>query len=50
MMFANDSTLRGIVLRRNAIVIPSNLREFVLRHGWNTTAYQILNPGQLIAP
>ena len=36
------------MVRQNSIVIPSDLqrvRDLVLRYGWNTTAYQILNPG-----
>lgn len=36
------------MLSQNSIVIPSDLqraRELVLQFGWNTTAYQILNPG-----
>lgn len=40
--------LRSTVVRQNSIVIPSELRrvrELVLSYGWNTTAYQILNPG-----
>ncbi len=36
------------MLPQNSIAIPSDLqrvRELVLQHGWNSTAYQILNPG-----
>jgi phosphatidylglycerol lysyltransferase len=46
--FVCHSILRSIVVRQNSIVIPSGLqrvRELVLSYGWNTTAYQILNPG-----
>ncbi|MBS1790242.1 MAG: DUF2156 domain-containing protein [Acidobacteria bacterium] len=36
------------MLSQNSSVIPTSLqpvRELILRHGWNTTSYQILNPG-----
>jgi len=42
------SILETIVVWQNSIVIPSKLqrvRGLVLRYGWNTTSYQILNPG-----
>lgn len=42
------SILLTAVLSQNSSVIPTSLqpvRELILRHGWNTTAYQILNPG-----